>query len=479
VRSGERGTLSGALGRKVLLIVVASLVALVAAGRASASTQELTLHMSDGVDLAATLTEPDNAPAPAGYPAIVLFHGIGGKRQDLAAVQERLTDPFAVLSFDFRGHGQSGGLVSIDGPREVADAREIYDQLAARPEIDKTRIGAWGISLGGGLVLRSLVEGVPWKAVETVETWTDLYSALAPQNLSKSGAIFQFLSSVPTSRLDPSVTAIRDDALTSTNLPALRAWTAERSSRKLLSKVKTPVFMFQGRRDFAFDISQAKAGYALLKGPKRLYVGDFGHAPSTFPGPDFVQMMSAGIKWFARYLNGGSTAIAPVTLAPSPWRGKLQTFKRLPATRLLKISLPGHDRLSGAGRAVRSSGPFTGRAETFGAATVQLTARLTGGWSRVVAVLTSQKGNGPETVVSEGGVNTVGMKGTRKLTIRLIDTATLIPRGARLTLTLASSSVAQNPGNLLYLNLPMPRLARLQAGPAQLTLPILKVPVSR
>ena len=102
-----------------------------------------------------------------------------------------------MLTFDARGHGESGGLVSIDGPREIADTREVFDWLAARPEIDKTRIGAWGISLGGGAVLRSLVEGVPWAAVEIVETWTDLFSALAPQNLTKSGAIFQFLSRPP------------------------------------------------------------------------------------------------------------------------------------------------------------------------------------------------------------------------------------------------------------------------------------------
>ena len=79
----------------------------------------------------------------------------------------------------------------------MADARDVFNQLADRPEIDRTRIGAWGISLGGGAVLRSLVEGVPWAAVETCETWTNLFGALAPQNLSKSGAIFQFLSSVP------------------------------------------------------------------------------------------------------------------------------------------------------------------------------------------------------------------------------------------------------------------------------------------
>jgi predicted acyl esterase len=153
-------------------------------------------------------------------------------------------------------------------------------------------------------------------------------------------------------------------------------------------------------------------------------------------------------------------------------------YTALPATRQLRLSLPGNDRLSGAGRVARTTGPFTGAAETFGSASVQVTVRLTGGWSRLVAVLAANRG-GSETIVSEGGLNTTGVTGNRRLTIRLIDTATLIPKGSRLTLTLASSSTAQNAGNLLYLNLPMPRLARLQVGAVRLKLPILKTPVSR
>ncbi|HKG43925.1 MAG TPA: CocE/NonD family hydrolase [Gaiellaceae bacterium] len=467
------------MNRRVFLLALVLLVAVSASGRASAATQELTLHMDDGVGLSATLYEPSTAPPPSGYPAIVLFHAIGGKRQDLAAVAQRFSGSFAVLAFDARGHGASGGLVSIDGPREIADTRTIFQQLAARPEIDDVKIGAWGISLGGGAVLRSLVDGVPWAAVETVQSWTDLYSALAPQNLAKSGAIFQFLSSVPLARLDPSVLAIRDDALASRNLGVLRTWADARSSRKLLATVRTPTFLFQGRRDFAFDIAQAKTGYSLLKGPKRLYVGDFGHSPSTFPGPDIEQLTSLGLKWFARYLVGASPAIAQISLAPSPWRGKPRTYAQLPAIRRLTIPFPGSDHLAGAGRAVRTSGRFTGRAETFGSGSVQLRARLSGGWSRVVAVLTAQPRKGSEVVVSEGGVNTTGLSGKRRLTIRLIDTATLIPQGAQLRLTLASSSVAQNPANLLYLNLPMPRSSRIALGAARLTLPILRKPVSR
>ena len=101
----------------------------------------MTLHMDDGVDLAATLYEPTQGSPP--YPAIVLFHAIGGKRQDLDLVAQRFAQGFVVLSFDARGHGQSQGLVSIDGPREIADARAVHDWLAARPEVIPSEIGAF------------------------------------------------------------------------------------------------------------------------------------------------------------------------------------------------------------------------------------------------------------------------------------------------------------------------------------------------
>jgi len=435
--------------------------------------------MDDGVDLAATLYEPSSAPPPAGHPAIVVFHGLAGKRQDLDFLARAFAGSFAVLTLDARGHGESGGLVSIDGPREMADVRAVFSWLAARPEIDGGKLGAWGMSLGGGAVLRSLVEGVPWAAAETVETWTDLYSAMAPQRLSKSGAVYQFLNSVPENRFDPSVLAIREDAIASTKLGALRAWADARSSRSRLAKVTTPVFMFQGRRDFAFDIAQARAGYRLLKGPKQLYVGDFGHTPSTFPGPDIAQVTSLGLKWFTRYLIGTPANFAPVSLAPSPWRGKLRTYSTLPATRPLTIQLGGSDSLSGPGRALRASGPLTAPVETFGSPQVKVTVQLSGGWSRLVAVLTAQPRRGAEIVVSEGGINTTGLSGKRQLTIGLIDMATLIPRGSRFRLYLASNSLAQDPDNLLYLNLPMPAKARVRIGPARVVIPILRSPVSR
>jgi predicted acyl esterase len=471
------------VARRVVVVVCVAALALLATGRASAlTTQELSLTMDDGVRLAATLYEPADAPAPTGYPAIVMLHGLGGKRQDLDAIGQGFAGSgYAVLSFDARGHGQSGGLTSIDGPREIADTRTVFDWLAARPEVDRYHIGGWGLSLGGGAVLRSLVEGVPWAAVETLQSWTDLYSALAPQNLTKSGVISGFLSSVPQDRLDPSVLALRDDALASRNLEALRDFARVRSSRQLLSNVTTPVHMFQGRRDFAFDIAQATAAIKLLNGPKRLYIGDFGHAPSKFPGPDVIPMMQASQRWFDRYLRGALNPLLAGTyaLASDPWNGLIAGGDSPPPSRPAAFTLGRTATITQAGKSVRATAKTRKALEAFGSAQVQVTARLSGGWSRLVAVLTAKPPSGPEIVVSEGGVNTAGLSGRRRLTIRLLSDATLIRRGSRIRLTLASNSLAQNPGNLLYLNLPMPARAKVTLGPVRLTLPVLATPISR
>ncbi len=196
-------------------LVVALLAAvLLAAGDAPGSVtakQDVSIPMDDGVSIAATLYVPDGAAPAGGWPAIVFLHGLSGNRQQMNTLVEGYGftgGSYAVLTFDARGHGQSGGLVGIDGPREVADIRAVRDWLAARGDVSDTTIGAWGISYGGGGVFNSLVAGVPWTAVVTVETWTDLYTALMPQGLAKSGAIVSFSGSIPQNRRDPSLDAV-------------------------------------------------------------------------------------------------------------------------------------------------------------------------------------------------------------------------------------------------------------------------------
>jgi predicted acyl esterase len=470
------------MGRRLVVTVA---IALLCGGSALAkggwTKTDQTVMASDGVAMATTLYEPTGTAPAGGWPAVIMFHGLGGTRGSMNTIAEQTfaTQGYAVLTADHRGHGESGGLFNTDGPREIQDARELFDWLAARPEIDKAHIGAWGISLGGGVVWGALKAGVPFAAAETVETWVDLAQALAPNNLSKSGAVFQFLNSVPEARTDPALLAIKGDALNSTNLPAVRAYADARSANTALSSIKTPVLVFQGRRDFAFGIEQGLAAYNGLGGPKRLYIGDFGHAPSTFPGTDVSEVFAEGTRWFEHYLKGVAATPdkTPVELAPDPWKGKARPYAVLPKRTTVHTKTVRLNKTFGTnGKVVTTFTLPNRKLETFGSPVVTITAATKTQAKQVVAVLEAVKGS-TSTIVSEGGTALPAGKTSWTISFSLISDTALIAKGSKLRLTLSWTTTAQNSANLLYLT-GVPDGSSLTIKSAYVTLPVLKNPVS-
>ncbi len=472
--------------RRVLLLLSVLCVALSWAAQAGAFTKlDGKQVMDDGVSIGTTLYTQDGTPPAAGWPAIVMFHGLGGRRTDMNALAETWYVPkgYAVLTFDARAHGESGGVVTIDGPREVADIRALFDWLTAQPGIDKSHVGAWGVSYGGGAVWRSTVEGVPFAAVETFETWTDLYSALVPNDLSKSGVVFGFLNEIPPAGVSDLVQSVKDDLLKSTNLAAVRSLARERSSLHLLDRLTTPAFMFQGRRDFAFDMAQMTSAFTRLRGPKRLYLGNLGHAPSTFLSDDFDHFMAESQQWYDRFLKGEPNGIdtqPPVEVAPSPFKGKTYSYKGLPPLRTYSFSLPGKSTIDASGKVVRTVAFPRTPIEQFGAPVVGVTAATATQYPHLVAVLSALTPKGEEIILSDGGAATTTLtRQPRLITIPLASNATPIPAGSKLRLTLATASTAQNPNNLVYLDTPMPDGSAVTIGKVTVTLPALKTPISR
>ena len=456
----------------------------IAAAPAQASSSELSLPMDDGVSLAATLYLPDGTAPPGGWPAVMLFHGLGGTRASMAPIAQGflVNQGYAVLAYDARGHGASGGLVTLDGPREVADVHAAFAWLTTRPDVSDTQVGAMGFSLGGGVVLRAAVEGVPFKAIVPLMTWTNLYEALAPQGWPKTGAIANFLQSVHS--WDPTTYGIAQDAIRNQNVSTVKAFAALRSSLSGLKSLSTPAFFIQGRRDYAFDISQARKGYNAVKGPKRLYLGDLGHAPAANPPAESPHYLTEAREWFDRYVKGlpnGIDTRLPIEVAADPWTGKTASFKTFPKTKVLTLQLKGAKRTIAASDKVVRDVKLPKRAlEAFGSATLTVSVSSNSGWPHLVAVLSALTPGGGETVISEGGVPTPGLTGqSTRVTIRLLDDATLIPSGSRLRLTLASASTAQNIANALYLDVGMSPSAKLTVAKATLRLPVLQKPVSR
>jgi hypothetical protein len=237
--------------------------------------------------------------------------------------------------------------------------------------------------------------------------------------------------------------------------------------------------ILQGRRDFLFDVDQARRAFGGLAGPKRLYLGDFGHAPSAFTtAPDLVPMETEVRMWFDRFLKGLPNGIdkrPPVEIAKSPYTGTAQ-FASYPITRKLVLRPARGAWLTAAGRVQRTFTLPRRRLETLGWPIVRTTVSGTKPFDHLVAVLSYTSGGG-ETIVSEGGVPLRPRAKPQLATIRLLDQVVAIPAGARLRLTLAATSTAQNPANALYL-LGVRDGSRVHLGRISVTLPVLRKPIS-
>jgi esterase/lipase len=441
--------------RRLLLVAAAAL--LWVAPAQAFSKQTGTRTMSDGVSIAYDLYQPDGGAPAGGWPGVVVMHGLGGSKDDMTSVSDVfVSHGYAVLAYTDRGHGSSGGFAGLAGPDDLGTEQAMFSFFTGLPEVSDTQVGAWGISYGGGQTWNGLAAGIPYKAAEVVETWTDLFNALWPQNIAKSGIVLGFAKAIEAR--SPLIAASENDAVHSTNMGELKLLADSRSSYAKLPSISTPVYMFQGRVDYAFDVGQALNGYTRLAGAKHLYVGQFGHAPSTFPGPDADYVFAQGLAWYDHYLKGAPNGIdtaPPVTIAAATG-AKRTSYAGLPKTKVIPAGFRGT-------AATRTGPRFQQALETFGVSLLKVQVRKVQKYPRLVATVLA--GN---RVITHGGiVPKVGLN-----TIRLADYVQYLPKGTRLTVTFGDSSTK----DVAYLGFGSP--GSISLGPAVLSLQVLTKPVS-
>jgi esterase/lipase len=443
---------------KRLLLIVALLG--VWAAPANAFTKQTgTRTMADGTSIAYDLYEPDGAAPAGGWAGVVALHGLGGSKDQMAPVATILAaHGYAALAYSARGQGTSTGDLELAGPNELSDERAMEAFFAGLPEVSNTDIGVWGVSYGGGQAWNGIAAGIPYKAAEVFETWTDLYSALWPQDVAKSGIVLGFAKSVEAR--SPLLASLESDAVHSTNLGKIKALAATRSSYAQLSQIKTPVYMFQGRIDYAFDVTQAENGFARISGPKHLYVGQFGHIPSTYPGPDYAYVLSQGLAWYDHYLRGQPNGIdkSPAVTIAAATGTRRTSYAGLPKTKVVTVGFRG--------TTMRRTGPvFQQPLETFGVSLLKVQVRRVVQYPRLVATVFA----GSRVITHGAVVPKVGLQ-----TIRLANYVQYLPRGTRLSVVFGPSSGS---ADVAYLGFGDEKSISL--GPAVLSLQALTKPVSR
>ena len=191
---------------------------------------------------------------------------------------------FAVLIFNFRGTGASGGNLDILG--WTRDLKAVLDYLWALPEVDRSRLSLWGFS-GGAVVsvcVASQDERVSYIVACACPAKFSFPEVDEPQSLIKH---FRNLG------------AIRDEAFP----PSVPEWFEgfrEVSPVKYVAKIAPrPLLLVHGSQDDIVPVTHAHEVYARAGEPKQLVIVD--GAGHRLRQDD--RAMAVAIDWLKNHLK--------------------------------------------------------------------------------------------------------------------------------------------------------------------------------
>ena len=282
------------------LLLGGLLVALAWPTSALAAPRDVIVPSFDGAALSTTFI-PTAKPRPDGTaPTIMITHGWGATRTRDAsgddtmaafgqASLKAISDAgYNILTWDSRGFGESGGIVSVDGPDfEGRDVQALIDFLAKQPEqqLDgpgDPRIGMHGPSYAGGIELVAAGLDKRIDAIAPAIAWHSLETSLNKSGAPKGGwaSALVGLGSVTaptlgvlspagpqTGGLDPRITSAFAGALATGAFPAAELeWFRSRGPGDLVKRITAPTLLVQGTADTLFTPHEAVVNQAILKG---------------------------------------------------------------------------------------------------------------------------------------------------------------------------------------------------------------------
>lgn len=302
----------------------------------------------DDTPIVTDLYLPEGASETSRVPVVLAGHGWGLNR-DIAlgsTTDTLLAAGYAVVSWDARGFGQSGGTVQVDAPSfEGQDTSAIIDWVAQQPEIlldapGDPVLGMVGASYGGGIQLATSTFDNRVDALAPEITWNDLNRALQPQGVLKivwQSALFGLGATTGTVLgLDPSSPAGPQPGTVPPELTEalVQAGTANEFDSELTQyfsersfvdynpsgRLDIPTLLLQGSVDTLFTIDEAVDTYYFLREqdtPTKLVVFcggldaaasggavTHGQCPTFYePAGDRERMDDLILRWFDRYLR--------------------------------------------------------------------------------------------------------------------------------------------------------------------------------
>lgn len=327
-----------------------------------------TVESFDGTPLSTTLTLPAGAKKGQRLPLLVFLHGFLSNKGEYISDTKEAPDNYktvefnnlwyaargyAVLNYDARGHGDSGGEIALASKEfEIRDTQHLTGLLVDDGTAKRRKIAVLGGSYGGGqtwLLATVRGKGAPqygtWlspegKVVRLAAavpqfTWTDLLFSLVPNGLNGKTTP---LGVAKITLIDGFIALIGDKMtdelarwLSRVNQgepydgdpvveEAKKALTEDRSAyyqdgffralRKSPRRQRSiPILAAQGWTDPIFAPIEVVRMYKRLRSirrdyPIRLYFGDFEHLTSQIKIPDMRYYHRLATRLLAHYLLG-------------------------------------------------------------------------------------------------------------------------------------------------------------------------------
>jgi ABC-2 type transport system ATP-binding protein len=298
----------------------------------AASARDQVVTSFDGTAIATSFFPATGLKAGEKAPTVLMTHGWAGTRTrdengaSSDAVGTTGVGPlrragFNVLTWDSRGFGESGGVVTVDyKDNEGRDAMALIDWLAKQPEarLDKAgdpRVGMHGASYAGGIEFVTAAIDERVDAIAPAIAWHSLLTALYREDTVKGGwSSALYAAGLPAASaqgggLDPHITSAFTSGLATGRLSAEdRAWFESRGpGAELLERVRVPTLILQGTADTLFTPSEAMRNAEILRKndvPHKLIWFCGGHGTCLTGAGPAGRLEQATVGWLRRHLAG-------------------------------------------------------------------------------------------------------------------------------------------------------------------------------
>jgi hypothetical protein len=248
--------------------------------------------------------------------------------------QALLDRGYAVVQASLRGFNASGGCGDLGGPGEQLDAKASVEWAASQPW-STGKVGMYGISYDGWTQVMALATKPKGLAAVVAQAplssgyrgfwmngshymhgwWMTAVNGYGGLDLKPPNAAHgpEGLANAAAGTATNPHCYAANASMTAVGDPSIAYW-RERDLVARAAESTVPVLWSHGFRDASVKPDNMTALYPLLRGPKRAWVGQFGHRAPNDPEVPAVlaQYTREAIDWLDAYVRGDAAALRRV-----------------------------------------------------------------------------------------------------------------------------------------------------------------------